>query len=380
MLPEGIRKPITYFRSNHYSTLSFLDLITEITNGNRQALDEFHNNRTLSRYVNKPPLRCIEYLNLLRTRAEKRHWPGLNSVEVAEEGYNLTLDKFSHLPIKALCPSGRNMKRIGPDCRLYFRAGLNRIISSFEKEPPDGQIEEERRVAMIFQGLVDRHFNFSLLEAARRVTKFWTRYFWNTKGGSVCVWLPVSLKGRERKLWLENNINDSDLSQPNAKRRIQEIINRNFAKERFVPFFEAASIEDHNDSIFWKQYEQTTPISLAKLVAEEKAENIDKQRRSIQALGQEKLKDLILRVFEDIDCDCYSQRKVGRDFDLAPATLTRFSGSAWHIKGSAIPDLWINTAHVVSNHDAFREVAQETGVWQQVQETLKKDTFNRNEG
>ena len=164
MLPEGIRKSITYFRSNHYSTLSILDLITEITeitNGNRQALDEFHNNRTLFRHVNKPPLRCIEYLNLLRTRAEKGHWPGLNSAEVAEEGYNLTSDKFSHLPIKALCPSGRTMKHNGPDCRLYFQAGLNRIISSFENEPPDGQIEEERRVAMIFQGLVDRHFNLS---------------------------------------------------------------------------------------------------------------------------------------------------------------------------------------------------------------------------
>ena len=81
---------------------------------------------------------------------------------------------------------------------------------SFKEKRPNGQLEEEDRAAKALQYHVRRQFYLSRLEAERKLSPFRSRYYWNIKGEKICVWLPVSLKDRKRRLWLENNIDDPE--------------------------------------------------------------------------------------------------------------------------------------------------------------------------
>ena len=124
-LLEGMKTAAT--SESRYRNLSLVKLVKKIVDkGDRLALEEFHNNRTLFRYSGGPPLRFIDYLNELRESAGKRVWAAPNALEVADKAYDLTIDKFNNLPGKKK-PSRKgkrkpdgNMKRKGTDCRLYF--------------------------------------------------------------------------------------------------------------------------------------------------------------------------------------------------------------------------------------------------------------------
>lgn len=375
--PEAIRIPKKSNKKLRYRNLSIGKLVKEIVDkSDRLALQEFHNNRTLFSYNGGPPLHFIHYLNELR-ESWKRVWTGRNAFEVAEKAYDFTIDKFSNLPRKkgssqrVKSKSGENMKRRGADCRLYFKAFLEHITPSFETKPPAGQIEEEARAAITMQGLVKRHFYLSILEAERRANPFWSRYYWRVRGGTICVWLPVSLEGRERPEWLEKNIDNPDPLRQGESERIQAIISQKLARERFVSFNPDTHITKEEYSPPWSDSGETFEISLAQAVAEEKSRNIRRQRRSIGAIGKGKLKKLVLRIFDDISCDEYEDRKVARDFGLSKATFSRFAGSRWLPMGSAIPDLWRNTAEVISKHTDFEEAAKRAGVWEQVETALR---------
>ena len=106
-------------------------------------------------------------------------------------------------------------------------------------------------------------------------------------------------------------------------------------------------------------------------MANEKAENINKQRSAIRALGRERLMELIHRIFDGIGCEGHNDVTVARDFGLSKATLSRFAGSRWRDVKKAIPDLWLNTAHVLATNPVFREVVEQTGVWDQIKATLE---------
>jgi len=220
------------------------------------------------------------------------------------------------------------------------------------------------------QGFVRRHFYLSRLEAERKNDHFWSRYYWNIKGHNICLWLPVSLKGRKRREWLEENIDDPDPSRDLERERIQGIINRRLIRESLVPINEmldtpareAGSVSGQNTAF---------GSSLANVISEEKADKIKQQRRSIKALGRKRLKRLVLRIFEDLCYGEYNDGKVAKDFGLSKATFSRFAGSRWTKSGSVTPDLWLNTAQVLSTHKDFKRVAVESGVWEQVEATLK---------
>ena len=375
-------------RTNHgtlswYRSLSLVNLIREIAEkSDLHALDEFHNNRTLFRYADSPPLLFTEFLEKLREATLKRDRPGLNVLEIADLAYNLTVDKFSNLPEGpqlSTCKKSKNgqkVKRKGADCRLYFKAFIKRAEKSFGNRQTATQLEEEFRVAKIMQGLVRRHFILSRLEAERNRNRFRSRYNWAIKDRIICVWLPVSLKGQERRAWLEKNIDDPDPHREGERERIQAIINQNLIREEFVPFPEAHSQTD-DETPSCSGTDEEFGKSLAEIVAKEKADHIKQQRRAIQALGKERLKQLVLCIFEDIHGCGYSDGKVAKDFGLSKATLSRFAGSQWHEKETSIPDLWLNTAQVLSENSTFKEVVKETGFWKQVKATLEKGTQRR---
>ena len=378
----AVRKTGTSARENQYRSLSLVKLVEQIVDkGDRPALEEFHTNRRLFRRKIKPPLLFIEYLDDLRESTARRVWIANDPVEVSERAYAYTLNKFLNLPGRnessqeAEGESDRNMKPKGVDCRYYFRAFLEHIARSFKTDPPANGIEEETRAAMIMQGLVRRHFYLSVHEAERKPNPFWSRYNWNVNGGRICVWLPVSLAGRERRVWLEKNIDKPDPWRLGERERTQSIIDSKFIRESFVPFDEAIHLSKEEAVSLWPDSDKDFETSLAQVVADEKTKNIKRQRPSIRALGEERLKDLVLRIFNDLSSGKYEDKNVARDFGLKKATFSRFAGSRWLLTKSAIPDLWLNTAEVLSSNPTFKEVTIVAGVWKEVQNTLERNVL-----
>ena len=369
-----------------YKGLSLIDLIKKIVEkDDLLALEEFHNNRSLFHFNNGPPLRFTDFLSELRENIFGKKPMGTDVLEIADYAYDLTLDKFSNLPGKNRTRSspkrGNDKKKMdkGPDCRLYFRAFLDFAKKSFSANPPQGLIEEEERAAKIMGGLVRRHFYFSRLEAERNNDHFWSRYYWSLKGHKICLWLPVSLKGQKRRKWLEENIDNPDPLRDLERERIQTIINRRLVRESLVPIDEILNTSSWNTGSISDQ-DPAFGSSLANVISEEKANKIKQQRRSIKSLGRKKLKKLVLRIFDDLCHGEFNDGKVAEDFGLSKTTFSRFAGSRWMKSGSIIPDLWLNTAQVLSTHKDLKGVAIESGVWGQVEAIVKDNTPLRNGG
>jgi hypothetical protein len=264
-------------------------------------------------------------------------------------------------------------------CRSYFRAIQLSVNKSYQADPPAGELEREARAATILQRFLNRHFRFSINEALRKTDRFWTRYYWRIGNeAQICVKLPVVLAGRRRCEWLEKNIDNPDPKRPGEAKRIQEIINRKFTRERFTVFEAAnASLDpEKNDpeSKFWSKEDEHHGIMLSKVVAKEKVMTIHRQRPKIQNLGKSKLEKMILQIFDDLPNDDYKDVKIARAFNLSKATFSRFAGSKWNQNDSEIPDLWQNTAKILSEHTIFRELAEKAGVWEKVKSITNKNT------
>ena len=353
-----------------YRRLSLVALIKKIAReSDLLALEEFHNNRTVFRLRSgeKREMRFIEFLNGLCERVEKDKSLGRHAFELAAKAYDLTLDKFSNLPgqpsslLKTDHDKGRTEKSKGSDCRYYYKAYLTRITKLFKNDPPTSQIEAEERAALCMQGLVRNHFYKSQLEAKRRLYTFWSRYAWKIKGGTINVWLPVFIAGHKRGEWLEKNIKDPDPKREGEKQRVQEIINAKLVEETIKRAVEGIASLQNSVAPLWSKKDEEFGISLGKVVADEKAKNIDQLRRSIRNLGKKKLKRMIKRIFKDLSREEHEDGKVAKDFGLSKATFSRFAGSRWTETKSPIPDLWLNTAKVLSKHKIFEKVAIQTG-------------------
>jgi hypothetical protein len=376
-LPHAIRRPTDSAETAWYRSLFLVNLVKRIVDkGDRLALIEFHNHRTLFKCKGSRPLLFTDYLEKLREMTTRRTWIAANSDEVANKAYDLTLDKFNNLPSREkrsrrTKSNSGGVKRKGPNCRLYFKAFLNEVARSFETAPPANEIEEEARAAKIMKGLVSYQFDRSLREAQRRTNPFRSRYNWKVGGRTIYVWLPLSLKGRERKVWLEKHMENPDPLRPGERERIHSIINQHFPRERVVDLNEATDSSGEQQTPPWSNPGKAFEISLAEAVAEEKVANIRKQRESIRMLGEEKLRQLILRIFKDLSLGRYEDKEVAGHFDLKKATFSRFAGSRW-LQGRSIPDLWRNTAEVVLAHPIFKEVAISAGVWKEVEGTLTR--------
>jgi len=371
---------------SRYRSLPLIDLIREIADkGDIGALHEFHNNRQVFSYNNGPPMVLVEFLIELRESVLRGGSTSSNAFEAADKAYDLTLAKFNNYPsISKPAHSinkknGEKLKQEGPNCRLYYRAYLKRCIKSFNKNAPKGELEREIRAANIMQGLVRRQFHFSLLEAERRLNPFRSRYSWEVNGGTFTVYLPVTIKGLERRKWLEENIENPDPFREEERERIQAIINRSFVNYKMAQIEDAQNLADQKNSSSYWEGDDSEP-SLSEVVAQEKADNIEKQRPAIRALGKEKLKKLILRIFDDLDLGEYKDCRIASEFRLSKSTFSRFAGSKWKNNDSALPDLFMNIALLLSTNTALKEMARETGFMGIIQQTLERGAQSNMKG
>ena len=68
------------------------------------------------------------------------------------------------------------------------------------------------------------------------------------------------------------------------------------------------------------------PFELDRFVAEEKASLIHKQRPRIRALGPDRLKALIRRIFQAIAAGEYEEKKLAAEFEITWSFKRRASG------------------------------------------------------
>jgi len=360
-----------------YGFLSLYELIRRIVDeADRQALIEFHS-RPLFTFKGKDALTWTEFV--VRCCKELLHSEKTigNSFEIADRAHDLMIDKFSNFSNTSVdgdksSGNKNQLKRNRSDCRSYFRAVQHRLDKSYKKSPNKGQLELEAETAAAIQGLVRRHFHLSVKEAKRKVNPLWSRYFWNVGGWKICVWLPVHLKGRKRREWLEKNIGTPDPTKPDERERIQDLINQNIGSVGMIPFNENVHQNAMGRYEYRSDQKGNVCQSLGEVVAREKAGTIACQRRAIRALGQDKLKQMVLHIFEKVAGDDYHDIAVAKAFGLSKATFSRFAGSRWNASNPNIPDLWLNTAQVLAVHPDFKEAAVEAGVWKQVEITLNR--------
>jgi hypothetical protein len=90
--------------------------------------------------------------------------------------YDLTVDKFSHLPADGTDSPGRRSE--GPDCRHYFQAFLTHVTQKLKASSPVNSIQAEIIATGSLRALVARHFYLSCVEGRRRVQRLVRRYLW----------------------------------------------------------------------------------------------------------------------------------------------------------------------------------------------------------
>jgi len=356
-----------------YDGLSLVDLIRRIVEADDGlALREFHDGRTPFAYGERRSMRLVEYVDALRERSYRSSWAGFSSA-VCDQAYDLTIDKFSRLPSDEV--ERQDVKRDGPDCRYYFAAFLKRVSDVLGAQTVSDAIETEVKVARILQRMVTRHFQLSCLECHRRSKRLVSRYFWKVGEGIMCLWLPSYMERRAKRAWLERAVKDPDPRRPGERERIQSIIDRQLPAPKAVPLDQCiladCDASAGNDGEPWSVVEAVSVHGLAEAVAQEKANNIECQRRSIRALGARSLKKMIVEIFGGLSRGDLDDGEMARRFGLSKATFSRFAGSRWsQAAGVTVPDLWVNTAQTLAGHPVFVEAAQEAGVWQRVGDVL----------
>jgi hypothetical protein len=365
-----------------YRHLALVDLIKLIMEDSDSiALSEFHENRTIFKFRDKSDLRFIEFLDELCGEIALSRDSGWNAG--IDKVYNLTLERFSNFPEKSTvenpADSGTESRHVSSkvDCRKYFSAFLKHISRSFDTDPPANQIEAEFRAAKGLQTQVVRHFKHACLEAERSKNPLWSRYGWKTEGQKIYVFLPVSIKGMERRKWLKENIKDSISGKSLERHEIQDIINKKLGQIALVSMVD--ELKEHSDERQPLEDSDNNEfgISLGKVVAEEKAHNAQKLRRSIRQLGREKIRLLVMRIFKEIGSGTYADKDIAIEFGLSKATFSRFAGSRWFQNETAIPDLWLNTAIILSKNKKFREVIEEAGFLKVVSAAVRQGNSER---
>jgi hypothetical protein len=285
---------------------------------------------------------------------------------------------------------------------------LEIIDAELIKETITSEIDIEEKIAKIATGFVMGRFDLSMKECKRRDTTS-TRYTWEVDGRKIYLFRPFHLTAKQLRKWLEDNITDINPDAPHEQDRIQKIIDQKHpcgAKIRTddpeiieVPereddpwsdqeYLGGTSIQADDPEIADDPGMEDKPSiecnegsqfcsSLSAYVAKEKSENLDDLRPAIGSLGQEGVYDLVSRIFGDMTDGQYNLSKVARDFNLSKATLSRFAGSDWRkevakkkdvredmkqLSKADIPDLWINTTHVLAENRTFMETVRNTGL------------------
>ncbi len=348
------------------------------------ALRELHDHRPAFRFGGGNTLRLAEFLGKLAETRMAWDWVGGQQLTL-DRAYDHALAKFTNLPLGPKdaslvgVASPRQRNRSGPDCRRYFRAFLTYMSQTAFRDSGSHRLQQERKAAAILQKLVTRHFYLSCLECSRSSNQLVRRYFWQVAGGTICVWLPSHMNGRDARTWLTTNVSDPDARRVGESERVQRIVGERLLLPRL--FTQGEFDGGTHIAAGWQSSqpralpEAISIKGLAGAIAEEKAGNVDGLRPSIRALGKSALRALVQRVFDDLASECFELSAVASEFGLSKATLSRFAGTKWSARkgreeASSIPDLWRNTAQTLAGHPEFVEAAKAAGVWPRIESVL----------
>lgn len=357
-----------------YSHASLKELAQRIVSlSDPQALEEFHERKPLID-SSKGALRLVEFVAELRNRflGSRR---GRMDLLVVEKAYDLTIRKFSELPVSTgdLVP----LKRKSVDCRYYFQAyilGLERFCQASGVHP----LEREQREGRILQGLVTWHFNLSCRESLRRVRGSWRGMTLKLGFLKFSLRVPVHYQRSEVQAWLTDRLEPIEELRQTDQTRIQDLLDRHFLSARILTYEDYLGAQVVHAPVRETSESEMTAGDLAGAVGAQKVRTIDRQRPAIRALGAQQLRELIEQAFTDLSEGQYDDGNLARRFGLSKATFSRFAGSRWKLSGverlrpGVIPDLWRNTAKVLAMNSMFIQTAKECGVWSEVLEVLDR--------
>lgn len=333
-------------------------------NGEAEALHELLARRPLFRRTGWGALLLGDYVRQLWEEAlSRRH---AEAAAVLDAAHDLTMDKFCNLP-----DMSDTVKRPGPDCRFYYRAFLKKLHEDGAVAGCGSRIKLEYEMAWQLQRFVDRHFLLSLLEARRAANPTVSRYAWSANGkGVITVWLPKSMKGPERRKWLEEHIADINPDAPGERERVQAIIDKRLARSRLVPFDQAEKSlagQAGWPATWVGDHPEPAPSSFPEYIAQEKAASVELQRPAIRALGSGRLAALVRVVFDNLLGRERTEEEIATAFGLSKSAYSRFAGSRWNGaergERGTIPDLWMNVSHELATNPVFVDVARQAGVF-----------------
>lgn len=358
--------------SRSLRALGLIDLLARIVHrGDKAALNELHERRLFR--ANGQRQRFVEFVQSLADRNDLESLWRQNST-ILEMARDVLNDKFCSLPAVS------DLKHKSVDCRLYLGACLRFLETDALMLTAKDKLVRELRSAEVLQNLVKRHFILSVLEARRRIRVGVRRFCWRIHGRALYLWLPREMTADACRQWLSERIGDFSLESSDLRERVQERI----SAELWLPRIMSASKEEIFASIEsplpperWSFEREVSVRGLAEFVAQEKADNLALQRPAIQALGPQRLKKMILCIFEELAGGSYMERDIAVSFELSPASFSRFAGGQWaRTAGGSmkVPDLWRNTAQTLSRHRVFVESAKDAGVWPSVQAVLAQRT------
>jgi hypothetical protein len=272
------------------------------------------------------------------------------------------MDKFSSSPTAN--NNGKEAK--GVNCRRYYQA----FLKLWEQMAPKrSELQKDRLAEQLLQRLVERHFLFSLRESRRSTNPALVRHRWNIRDkGALYLVFPKSMEPHKRSQWLEMNVDPNiDLEQPGVKENIQALVDSSIPFPCLIDDYE--NLDSHSLTPFEEALiSEEDSFDMAAYVAQEKADNIDRQRPAIRALGKSMLIKLIHAVFENLITGVKSDEELAEAFGLSKATYSRFCGSQW-FKGLVdgqniiIPDLWRNLCSILLKVPILIEAARNSGIW-----------------
>lgn len=379
---SGPIETATIALSTPYRQASLLQIIQCIAlAGDHEALNELLKNRPLFFFSNKRRLRLSEYIyELWRSYAMAIHG---GATLIWDKTRDLTLDKFITIPMdcksKQDAPQQINgsIPKCKVDCRNYYRA----LLTVIKRHPAMQQVQtpwqQEEVISRLFQRFIKRHFLLSYREAWRNVNPFVSRYTWQCNGkGTLTLWMPKYLKGRQRRTWLETHIPDVNPQSPGERERVQAIIQEKLVIPTYIPLDTEWMIEPGKDVIHHTTASQDKKPSFIGFLAREKSLSAEMQRPRIRMLGPKRIERLVMSVLHNLITPERTDEDIAREFGLATATYSRFCGSEWQksvgTKEQDIPDLWRNVAVLLSQVEAFRELAMESGVLNTIR-TIEND-------
>ncbi|NUM53452.1 MAG: hypothetical protein HUU46_07400 [Candidatus Hydrogenedentes bacterium] len=369
-------------RDPDYAGMSLLALLMAITwLGDRDALSELIHYRTIFQFGTQRSLLLLDFIS--RLVGDRMDHARNRTTELWERAHDSTVMKFTSTV--AFCETEESKKgkkeeadeedadvesrpKWRVDCRLYYRALLNEILCENAVTNARSALETELAAARAFQKFVLRQLNFAYLEACRKADPFVSRYTWHIDGrGSLTVRLPKYLHGKDRKPWLERNVDDPDPQRPGERDRIQAIIREKLPIPRFCSMEKNAyttvrsQLPGADDKL-----EKAMRPNMVDCVAKKTAESLDRQRNAIRKLGNQDLEALVKALLENALSGERTLESIAAEFGVSKATLSRFFGRDWS-KGdkgvdTKVPDLVRIVAAIVSSDEVFMEVAAEAGV------------------